>query len=349
MWLVFFIIATIMVQGCSELEVDGNAASYTSKEPKDGYNAFTNRMFAIGYYKFPIPEYYDVKAKQSRKLEAYAENGDKIASLSISRVPDDSKVSYERLDNNSEFYTLINDVLEKIEVEDISDEWHETDLVKGKLVSFNYNTPIVGTGKLFIFPSFEDNAWYVITSAETDNTDYSYYDDFIAILGGITFFEAGTIDDTMEAEVSFPLKDAQKAAIVATINLYEYMDYATNGKSLEQEDVLAWSKAIQEFNPYEWGDGIGIDENTWKVYGIQLKSLYMTEGEYHYIDDIECYVTYQDGTYIISDIHGYYHSPAMESFSKSMGVKYTGVYIHNLENKEYALVILNLPESMIRR
>lgn len=162
-----------------------------SRAEKNGFDSKTNESYAFASYVIEIPSYWD-SATENRindGIQRYAETGGKVAMLQITagEDPDPSyPVTFEGLmaDNDNMIASI-----EAASFDTVTDyEVIDTGVVKGILYKGTIKeetTGISGYGEWFVFPSETDRNWCNIILAQTNNTDYSYTEDFLKMLYSI--------------------------------------------------------------------------------------------------------------------------------------------------------------------
>ena len=155
------------------------------KPEKNGFADGKNNLVHIGAFTFEIPDYWDAVENDGNEYLAYAETGGRVAMLHIyARYDSDDPVTFDILQretDNGKMATFVSNNVD--ETGPVTDKLIEVAGIKGYI----YNTTFVQSGApgkmtLVCLPSVSDNKWIYMTLMETDNTEYSYSEDFQEII-----------------------------------------------------------------------------------------------------------------------------------------------------------------------
>lgn len=157
---------------------------------RNGFNSATNQKVKIGNYTFSLPNCWkESDTGDTDTKRYYAETNGKVAMIDIDCFYDTDKVSYDALvADNENMITAVESSLSAVGGKITGYETFQGgDDAKGILYSytmaFNVEGKLYhGEGKLFCFPSEEDNKWFYVWMAASDNTEYTYDEDFTKIL-----------------------------------------------------------------------------------------------------------------------------------------------------------------------
>ncbi|MDE6108531.1 MAG: copper amine oxidase N-terminal domain-containing protein [Oscillospiraceae bacterium] len=185
------------VAGALGLEVGWNGETstviLTSKNyrpQREGFDQSKNQKIALGNYTFSIPDYWtESDSEEKDTFRYYAETNGKVAMLYIYCAEDNERVSYDELvADRDNMIVALEGSLADVKAKVTGDEMFQGgDDAKGVLYSYSMEVEsdglkLPGTGKIFCYPSVEDNKWFFLWFATTDNTEYTYDDDFTKIL-----------------------------------------------------------------------------------------------------------------------------------------------------------------------
>lgn len=162
-----------------------------SKASKNGFNSDTNEIYNVAAYSVEIPNYWTSENEIPGGFQRYAEMGGRVAMLQVDAQAEsdpDYDVSLDGLVSDS--YNMVKSyeatVFEKIDSFDVYDTGVvEGVIYKGKLKSEYMGDAGSGYGEIFVFPSETDRKWCTILYGESANTEYSYGEDFYAIVNSI--------------------------------------------------------------------------------------------------------------------------------------------------------------------
>lgn len=160
-----------------------------SQPERNGFDSASNDVYELAQYRIEIPSYWD-SATENRidgGIQRYAETGGKVVMLQITAGEDsdvDYPVTFDGLitDNDNMIASLEKTVFNQVTGYEVID----TGVVKGILYKGTVEeSGVTGYGKWFIFPSEADRNWCNIVLVQSNNTDYSYTEDFLKIINSI--------------------------------------------------------------------------------------------------------------------------------------------------------------------
>lgn len=229
-----------------ELESSSVASSShaESRAEKNGFDSKTNESYAFASYVIEIPSYWD-SATENRindGIQRYAETGGKVAMLQIAadEDPDPSyPVTFEGLmvDNDNMIAFIEKSAFDKGTDYEIID----TGIIKGILYKGNIkdeNSGVSGYGEWFAFPSETDRNWCNIVLVQSNNTDYSYTEDFIKMIQSIRILEPssnGTANSLEESSESSDFISDYELAFVRDLPSYDlYIMFDTDTQTAAQ-------------------------------------------------------------------------------------------------------------------
>lgn len=177
-----------------------------NKISKNGFNSSTNEIYSFATYSVEIPNYWTSENEIQGGFQRYAEMGGRVAMLQVD-VQKETDPNYDvSLDGLiSDSYNMIKSyestVFEKIDSFDVLD----TGTVEGVIYKGNLKSEFMGEagsgyGEIFVFPSEADRMWCTILYGESDNTEYSYGEDFYAIINSIKNTDGNVINDNDNAD-----------------------------------------------------------------------------------------------------------------------------------------------------
>ena len=159
------------------------------KPEKNGFADGKNNLVHIGAFTIEIPDYWDAAQNDGTEYLAYAETGGRVAMLHIEAWYDpDDPVTFDilkRETDNGKMATFVSSGVD--ETGPVSDKLIEISGIRGYI----YNTTFVQSGvsgemTMVCLPSVSDNKWIYITLMESDNTEYTYSEDFREIIHSLT-------------------------------------------------------------------------------------------------------------------------------------------------------------------
>ena len=211
---------------------------------KDGFDAGTNESYPFAAYEIEIPVYWDSATENSIAggIQRYAETGGKVAMLQITASEDADPsypVTFEGLmaDNDNMIASI-----EAASFDTVTDyEVIDTGVVKGILYKGTIKeetTGISGYGEWFVFPSETDRNWCNIVLVQSNNTDYSYTEDFIKMIQSIRMLEPssnGTANSLEESSESSDFISDYELAFVRDLPSYDlYIMFDTDTQTAAQ-------------------------------------------------------------------------------------------------------------------
>lgn len=211
---------------------------------KDGFDASTNESYTFAAYEIEIPAYWDSSTENSIDggIQRYAETGGKVAMLQITASEDADPsypVTFEGLmaDNDNMIASIEAGSFDTVTDYEVID----TGAVKGILYKGTIKeetTGIPGYGEWFVFPSETDRNWCNIILAQTNNTDYSYTEDFIKMIQSIRMLEPssnGTANSLEESSESSDFISDYELAFVRDLPSYDlYIMFDTDTQTAAQ-------------------------------------------------------------------------------------------------------------------
>lgn len=235
------------------LERSENKLPEDNRTQRNEYDEKNNSIEFIGRYSFSVPTYWDADITENDHYRAYAETSGKVAMLEIrASFDDEDPVTYESLveENN-------NGAMEKAfrswfdECGDISSESFDNGIVKG----FIYSTHGLNEGynvytEYMTFPSVEDNKWMSVVLTQTDNTQFSYTDDFRKILSSVKLSDdQRSSNDSIKDEGSALNEKATNKVEQDTsmVEEQESNDDLSKGESVYD---LAYERALSGFSMF---------------------------------------------------------------------------------------------------
>lgn len=197
---------------------------------KNGFDSSTNEIYSMGNYTIEIPDYWRSENKITDGIQRYAETDNKVAMLQITASEDsdeDYSVTFESLekDNDEMIQALELTIFQKVTDHEVLD----TGIVKGMLYKGTINETdtffkdygLTGYGEWFVFPSESDRKWCYVAITQTDNTDYSYLDDFRQMLLSIKEIGSEQNATTEVTSESSETTISQESSIANTDNAKE--------------------------------------------------------------------------------------------------------------------------------
>lgn len=200
-----------------------------SRPQKDGFDSQTNEQYTIGSYTIEVPKYWKSENTISDGVQRYAETDNKVAMLQLTcslETDSNYEVSFDGLmdDNDNIIKAIEATAFKKVTEYEVID----TGVVKGILYKGTIEVNgINGSGLWFAFPSESDRSWCVIMSCQTDNTDYSYDDDFMKIIYSIKLSDANQIESET---TTVPDIETTEAPVPETTKASKAVSYSTNTK-----------------------------------------------------------------------------------------------------------------------
>lgn len=185
---------------CHSSNVDVETIVGTSSETenvnrteKNGFDSSTHEIYTLARYTVEIPKYWKSESKIDGGFRRYAETGGKVAMLQVSaqaETDDSYPVTFDGLmDDNDNMIAMI----ESTAFKDVTDyEVIDTGVIKGILYKgtiVEKESGLTGYGEWFAFASEEDRTWCTLIMCQTDNTEYTYTDDFMKMIESIKLVE----------------------------------------------------------------------------------------------------------------------------------------------------------------
>lgn len=215
-----------------------------SRAEKDGFDAGTNESYAFAAYEIEIPVYWDSATENSIDggIQRYAETGGKVAMLQITAREDSDPsypVTFEGLmaDNDNMIASIEKSAFDKVTDYEIID----TGIIKGTLykgIIKDESSGVSGYGEWFAFPSETDRNWCNIVLVQSNNTDYSYTEDFIKMIQSIRILEPfsnGTANSLEESSESSDFISDYELAFVRDLPSYDlYIMFDTDTQTAAQ-------------------------------------------------------------------------------------------------------------------
>ncbi|MBE5840625.1 MAG: hypothetical protein E7304_04360 [Butyrivibrio sp.] len=282
------------------------------KEKKDGFDITANIVRQIGNYEFSIPSYYETAIEERENFMAYAEKGEKVVMLQCSCFKDDEPIDEDWFKDEVRAGEYAESYLSSIkESEFMQGGVKRIGDIEGYLMQFRMSFDgVCGTGWHFIFPSVSDNNWVVVELAQSDNSEYDYYNDFEKIINSFKMDEASAVEkeqnyaSTEVIEVSFDKKLALQAFVVAMTNSFSADVFKADGNTVDTNKLHSYADTDCElyFNIVSEGDWLPVDENTWHGYNIKLRPC--SGASQAVINDGVCNVTFDGTNYNVKDLRG---------------------------------------------
>lgn len=216
------------------------------RKQKDGFDKATNVKKTIGNYNFQIPDYWEIDIDEENKYRAYAEENGKVAMLNIMIIHDDTdKVTYEILKEETLDGRMSEAITSSLdESGDVVYEEYSNSKIKGyvyKNVFTNDGTD--GYMETLYFPSETDNSWVCVQIMESDNTEYSYINDFREIINSIEIEK----EETDNIDISIISPDFKKVMDDYEVFIDEYIEFMNKFNEADTNDML---NLMTEYNDY---------------------------------------------------------------------------------------------------
>lgn len=169
--------------------------------------------------KISVPDYWKTKVSTSAKYVAYAETGEKMATLHIHTYIDtEDPVTFEVLKRDTDNGAMSEYFAKNFaSCGEVSYEEYENGEVKGYIysgVGKNQGSDLDFFAQLLCFPSEKSGTWIYVFVESSNNCEYQYSEDFRNIIDSIRFL---TADE--EAEIA---KEKEKNK-----DKYSYDDYVS--------------------------------------------------------------------------------------------------------------------------
>lgn len=213
---------------------------------KDGFDASTNESYTFAAYEIEIPVYWDSATENSIDggIQRYAETGGKVAMLQITaRAESDPNypVTFDGLmaDNDNMIASLESGVFDEVTDYEVIDTGNVKGILyKGPITVRTNDISTSGYGEWFTFPSETDRHWCTIVLSQTDNTVYSYTEDFMKIIQSIRTLEPssdGTATSSEESSESSDFISDYELAFVRDLPSYDlYIMFDTDTQTAAQ-------------------------------------------------------------------------------------------------------------------
>ena len=223
------------------------SSSHTEdRAEKDGFDASTNESYTFAAYEIEIPVYWDSATENSIDggIQRYAETGGKVAMLQITaRAESDPNypVTFDGLmaDNDNMIASLESGVFDEVTDYEVIDTGNVKGILyKGPITVRTNDISTSGYGEWFTFPSETDRHWCTIVLSQTDNTVYSYTEDFMKIIQSIRTLEPssdGTATSSEESSESSDFISDYELAFVRDLPSYDlYIMFDTDTQTAAQ-------------------------------------------------------------------------------------------------------------------
>lgn len=178
-------------EGPKTEQITDNLSSDGERPEKNGFDEYTNNSYEIEGYTFSIPEYWVESESSTDSYRFYSETGGKTAMLMISyRFDEEDEVSLDALyADNDNMISVLESRFDECKVTDY-EQYENQFNIKGMLYTYQFSKDVDGkkydgTGKLLSFPSAQNNQWFYVEITITDNTEYTYNNDYKLILDSI--------------------------------------------------------------------------------------------------------------------------------------------------------------------
>ena len=171
---------------------------------KNGFDSASNEVYELAGYIVEIPTYWQSENLIDGGILRYSETGGKVAMLQVTaseESDDDYPVTFDALMDDNE--NMIEAIESTAFSEVTSYEVVDTGVIKGILYKGtieDQSSGLAGYGEWFTFPSEIDRNWCTLVLSQTENTEYSYIDDFMKIIQSIKPMEetSGAAEDHPE-------------------------------------------------------------------------------------------------------------------------------------------------------
>lgn len=171
-----------------------------SQTQKNGFDSTSNKVYTLAGYTVEIPKYWKSEKKIDGGFQRYAETNGKVAMLQVSaqaETDDNYPVTFDGLmdDNDNMIAAIESTAFEKVANYEVVD----TGIVKGILYKgtiVDKDNGLTGYAEWFTFASEKDRTWCTLIFSQTNNTKYSYTDDFMKIIKSIKPVENTTPENT---------------------------------------------------------------------------------------------------------------------------------------------------------
>lgn len=159
----------------------------TARPEKHGFDSKTNDIYVFADYSVEVPRYWKSERKINGGFQRYAETNGKVAMLQVESQKETDPsypVTFEGLINDNE--NMIKTIKASLFHEVTGYEVIDTGIIKGILYSGTIEAAnLKGYGEWFTFGSEKKRIWCTVIMCQSDNTKYSYRDDFRKIIDSI--------------------------------------------------------------------------------------------------------------------------------------------------------------------
>lgn len=255
---------TLDYNDVASVENDG-----VSRNAKNGFDSSSNETYILAGYTVDVPKYWGSENNISGGVQRYAETGGKVAMLQIyaqAESDNDYPVTFDGLmdDNNNMIAMIESTVFEEVTDYEVVD----TGIIKGILYKgtiLEKESGLTGYAEWFTFASEEDRTWCTLVLCQTDNTEYSYTDDFMKIIKSIKPKEQGNQNlptpDIQPAEISLAMgaedfkgmnyQEAEKVLREIGFTEFEYSAVDTENESVNDTicaiEITEWIFGDSDF------------------------------------------------------------------------------------------------------
>ena len=156
---------------------------------KNGFDSASNEVYELAGYIVEIPTYWQSENLIDGGILRYSETNGKVAMLQVTaseESDDDYPVTFDALmdDNGNMIEAIESTAFSEVTSYEVVD----TGVIKGILYKGtieDQSSGLAGYGEWFTFPSEIDRNWCTLVLCQTENTEYSYIDDFMKIIQSI--------------------------------------------------------------------------------------------------------------------------------------------------------------------
>lgn len=179
-----------LLKTCSKIGTGSTTRAEVSCFLSDSFSAKRNstvNTYKLGYYTYVIPKIWSDEKTYSAGAQWSSTAGGNVSILQITQSPEtDSSydVSFDGLmaDNDNMIKAIESSAFEKVTDYLVI----ATDSIKGILYSGTVKgDSYTGSGWWFVFPSKRDRSWVNVICIQTNDTSYSYYDDYLNVIYSI--------------------------------------------------------------------------------------------------------------------------------------------------------------------
>lgn len=198
--LIFLLAFTTManVAGCGKEVAEEKTEDATtdeeiiSREEFDGFDKYEKKNVRIGNFVFSIPGYWEegdnTDADGYECHQYYAETGEKTVMLEISLSRDnEDKVTYDALvKDDDNMIAVIEDMVDGYA--DFSEDFKIQENIMGRTYEFSGDIGSIDVEGLYsVIPSSKDNSWLFVNLFESNESDYTYKNDYKQIIENIKY------------------------------------------------------------------------------------------------------------------------------------------------------------------